>query len=337
MNDRFAELGPSEEIEMDNLEYDGRKGKKNSDSDGSDIDSDDDDVEKQSGQVIDEAAHSELAPFFKDVEEMKQSMDKISDNIATIKRIYAEILTTTSTEQAQELRQEAGGVRTETDSVAQQMRSKLKKMRKENDDFVKSHDNDPSLEKIRTNMHGTLVRKFLDLMQQYQQVLTKYDKKIREKAYRQVQLVSPEADPADIDEVLDQGGDVTEGIFSKQILEDRKHQKAKQTLDYLKERQNVLINLEKSIIELNQLFMDMSILVETQGDLIDQIEYSVVNSKAYTERAVKTLAETEKIVISTRKRKCCIVITVIIIIALVVLIIAIVSGVIPPVISSIGG
>ncbi len=50
------------------------------------------------------------------------------------------------------------------------------------------------------------------------------------------------------------------------IMEDRKHTKAKQTLDYLKEKHNDLLNLEKSIMELNQLFMDMAILVETQGN-----------------------------------------------------------------------
>jgi t-SNARE complex subunit (syntaxin) len=50
-----------------------------------------------------------------------------------------------------------------------------------------------------------------------------------------------------------------------------------------------------------QLFMDMAILVETQGDLIDQIEFSVMNSKAFTEKAVVTLQQTEKIVINTRK------------------------------------
>jgi hypothetical protein len=41
---------------------------------------------------------------------------------------------------------------------------------------------------IRSNMHGTLVRKFLDLMQEYQAMLTKYDKKFRDKAYKEVQI-----------------------------------------------------------------------------------------------------------------------------------------------------
>lgn len=41
---------------------------------------------------------------------------------------------------------------------------------------------------IRSNMHGSLVRKFLDLMQEYQAMLTKYDKKFRDKAYKEVQI-----------------------------------------------------------------------------------------------------------------------------------------------------
>ncbi len=49
-------------------------------------------------------------------------------------------------------------------------------------------------------------------------------------------------------------------------MEDRKHTKAKQALDHLREKHSDIMSLEKSIVELNQLFMDMAILVETQGN-----------------------------------------------------------------------
>ncbi|ELR24792.1 syntaxin protein, putative [Acanthamoeba castellanii str. Neff] len=293
--------------------------------------SSDSDIESGGEPAADEESTAELNDFFSQVEEIKEAMAQITENIATMKGLYSKLLTATSTEDAQELRQEVGEVRSSTDKIAQQMRIKMKKMRKENDDFEKSHDNDPSLVKIRSNMHGTLVRKFLDLMQEYQAMLTKYDKKFRDKAYKEVQIVAPDASPEDIDEVLESG---EEAIFQKHIMEDRKHAKAKQTLDYLKEKHNDLLALEKSITELNQLFMDMAILVETQGDLIDQIEFSVMNSKAFTEKAVVTLQETAKIVTNTRKKKVCIVITVILIILLIVVVIAVVSGVIPPLVSS---
>jgi t-SNARE complex subunit (syntaxin) len=290
----------------------------------------DSDVERGE-PAADEESTAELNEFFSKVEEIKEVMAQITENISTMKGLYSKLLTATSTEDAQELRKEVGEVRAATDKIAQQMRKKMRDMRKENDEFEKSHNNDPSLVKIRSNMHGTLVRKFLDLMQEYQAMLTKYDKKFRDKAYKEVQIVAPDASPEDIDEVLESGGE--EAIFQKHIMEDRKHAKAKQTLDYLKEKHNDLLALEKSITELNQLFMDMAILVETQGDLIDQIEFSVMNSKAFTEKAVETLQQTEKIVINTRKKKVCIVITVILIIALVVIVIAVISGVIPPIVS----
>jgi len=190
--------------------------------------------------------------------------------------------------------------------------------------------------KIRTNMHGALVKKFLALMQEYQQVLSKYDQKIREKAYRQVQLVSPDAKPADIDELLNQGDAPTETIFTQVIMEDRKHKNAQQTLDYLQEKHNDILELEKNIVELNQLFQDMATLVDTQGDLIDQIEYSVMQSEAYTEDAVSNLATTEKLVTNTRKKKLYICIIAAVIIVVLVVFVVIISGVLPPVLSKLG-
>jgi hypothetical protein len=84
------------------------------------------------------------------------------------------------------LREQIGDIRDKTNSIAQEMRMKLKSIKVENDKLEQK--NNPAIVKIRTNMHGSLVRKFLDLMQDYQQALSKFDQKIREKAYRQVQL-----------------------------------------------------------------------------------------------------------------------------------------------------
>jgi len=320
MNDRFAELGElsdsdaGSDVEMGNV------------ADKDEFDDDDD------GETVDksEATSAELAGFFKEVEQLKSSMEDISENISTIKSRYGDLLTATSTEQGKELREQIGDIRDQTNAVAQEMRVKLKSIKVENDKLEKEQRNNPALIKIRTNMHGSLVRKFLDLMQDYQQALSKFDQKIREKAYRQVQLVSPKADPADIDEMLEQDAEAAESIFTVKIMEDRKHKNAQQTLSYLQEKQSDLYKLEKSIVELNQLFQDMAILVETQGDLIDQIEYSVLQSEAYTEDAVANLATTEKIVNNTRRKKLYICIIVVVLIVILVVVVLVISGVLPP-------
>ena len=42
--------------------------------------------------------------------------------------------------------------------------------------------------RIRTNMHQTLTKKFLDLMTEYQEVQTKYKNKYRERVERQYKI-----------------------------------------------------------------------------------------------------------------------------------------------------
>jgi len=258
-------------------------------------------------------------------------MNDIKKNIATIKTQYTSLLSVTESESGKEIRDQLEQLRGDTNTLATNMRNELKKMRTDNEAFLRNHDSDPSLCKIRTNMHGSLVRTFYDIMQEYQQILSKYDSKMREKAYRQVKLVAPDADEAQINEVLDQGGDVTEQIFAKHIMEDRKHQNAQQALDYLQERHNDILDLEKAMGELHQLFLDMAILVEAQGDLVDQIQFSVSQTKAYHEKAERTLAVVEKQKKKIRKKKLiiCIIVTVtiLIIVLVIAVIIAIVVGV----------
>ena len=42
--------------------------------------------------------------------------------------------------------------------------------------------------RIKTNMHGTLTRKFLDIMAEYQEVQTKFKNKFRERVERQYRI-----------------------------------------------------------------------------------------------------------------------------------------------------
>jgi syntaxin 1B/2/3 len=40
--------------------------------------------------------------------------------------------------------------------------------------------------------------------------------------------------------------------------------------------------LEQSVIELNQMFQELAMLIEQQGEVIDQIEFNVANTKEFT-------------------------------------------------------
>ncbi|XP_022252333.1 syntaxin-like [Limulus polyphemus] len=72
-------------------------------------------------------------------------------------------------------------------------------------------------------------------------------------------------------------------IFTQGIVIET--QKAKQTLEDIEARHADIIKLEKSIKELHDMFMDMAMLVESQGEMIDRIEYNVQQSVDYIDAA----------------------------------------------------
>nr|1URQ_B Chain B, SYNTAXIN 1A [Rattus norvegicus] len=61
---------------------------------------------------------------------------------------------------------------------------------------------------------------------------------------------------------------------------------SKQALSEIETRHSEIIKLENSIRELHDMFMDMAMLVESQGEMIDRIEYNVEHAVDYVERAV---------------------------------------------------
>ncbi|RUS71451.1 hypothetical protein EGW08_020782 [Elysia chlorotica] len=81
-------------------------------------------------------------------------------------------------------------------------------------------------------------------------------------------------------------------------------QQAKQTLADIEARHNDIMKLETSIRDLHDMFMDMAMLVESQGEMIDRIEYNVEQAVDYIETAKM---DTKKAVKYQSKARRCII------------------------------
>lgn len=53
------------------------------------------------------------------------------------------------------------------------------------------------------------------------------------------------------------------------------------TLAEIEERGEAVRELEKSLLDLHQIFLDMAVLVEAQGEMLDNIEAQVSHSPAH--------------------------------------------------------
>jgi len=257
-----------------------------------------------------------MEAFFEEVQDVKKAMSSIRYNIRQIEQSHGECLTAISAESSKASTEQLEALMKATNALAQGVRNKLKGMNEENKDFARLHEG-ASEARIRNNMHGTLTRKFVDLMAEYQEIQTKYKNKYRERVERQYKIVKPHATRDEIDSAFDGSAGGQPEIFTQQILQGPGHAAARNALADIQERHKDITRLEVSIQELHQLFLDMSVLVEAQGELLDQIEYTVSQSVNYTGKAVEELRTANKYQKRVRKKMCCVICIILIIIAFV--------------------
>lgn len=236
-------------------------------------------------------------PFMKEfvdrINKIKNDMALIRENMRKIRELAFNIF--------ENKNEELDELVTSTNVIVERISSELKKMDNET-------KNEPiqAYQTIRKNMHGLIVHKFIDLMKEYQQVQTSFQEKYKEKITRQYKIIKPDVTDEEINKVLENG----EGnnLMQKYILDMEHKEDAMNALTYIEFRHQGILKLEKSIQELNQLFQDMSILIDTQQEIIDNIETNVNTSVSYTKTAVKELHTANTYQKKSRKKMCCLII-----------------------------
>jgi len=173
--------------------------------------------------------------------------------------------------------------------------------------------------RIRESQHSTLSRKFVSVMTRYNDIQTANKRAYRDNIKRQCQIVDPDIDEATIDRVVETGGSVD--IFKGQRLEE-----AEKALSDIRDRHEDIQRLERSLVELHEMFVDMSILVSEQGEMIDRIEYSVARSGNYVESARKKVKRAEELQRAARQKKiCCFISMIILVIILLVVVLRVIG------------
>lgn len=224
--------------------------------------------------------------FFEQVEEIRRMVDKISTNVDEVKKKHSSILAAPQTDER--TKEELEQLMAEIKSTANKVRGKLKVLEQSIEQDKQTNKFSAEL-RIRQTQHATLSRKFVEVMNDYNSCQIDYRERCKNRIQRQLEITGKATTDAELEEMLESGNPA---IFTQGILDDT--QQARQSLKDIEARHNDIIKLETSIRELHDMFMDMAMLVESQGEMIDRIEYNVektvdyvAEAKADTKKAVK--------------------------------------------------
>jgi len=83
------------------------------------------------------------------------------------------------------------------------------------------------------------------------------------------------------------------------------------------DKYNDVLTLEASVTELHQMFLDFALLVEQQGELLDQIEFQVKSAGDYIDDGNVDIVKAIEKQKSVRKKQCWIILIILIIIAII--------------------
>ncbi|XP_035918751.1 syntaxin-1A isoform X2 [Anopheles stephensi] len=256
-----------------------------------------------------------MEDFFKEVEEIRMMIDKIQANVEEVKKKHSAILSAPQSDE--KTKQELEDLMADIKKTANRVRGKLKGIEQNIEQEEQQSKSNADL-RIRKTQHSALSRKFVEVMTEYNRTQTDYRERCKGRIQRQLEITGRATTNEELEEMLEQGNSA---VFTQGIIMET--QQAKQTLADIEARHADIIKLENSIRELHDMFMDMAMLVESQGEMIDRIEYHVEHAMDYVQTATQDTKKALKYQSKARRKKIWVALCVLIAIIILVVFLAI--------------
>ncbi|XP_011478389.1 syntaxin-3 isoform X5 [Oryzias latipes] len=251
-------------------------------------DQDDEEVEI----AVDNAAF--MDEFFSQIEDIRGSIDKIDENVAEVKKLFSVILSAPTSDQKTQDDLEA--ITNDIKKMANNARNKLKTIER-NLESEQQQERVSADMRIRKSQHAVLSRKFVEVMTKYNEAQVDFRERSKGRIQRQLEITGKATTDEELEEMLESGNAAvfTAGIVDSGI--------SKQALSEIESRHKDIVRLESSIKELHDMFVDIAMLVESQGGMIDRIESNMDQSVGFVERAVADTKKAAKFQQEARRKK----------------------------------
>ncbi|XP_052202840.1 syntaxin-125-like [Diospyros lotus] len=273
-----------------------------------------DDVERQAGNEEDN-----LDSFFRDVENVKDDM-KIVEQLH--KKLQESNEKSKTVHNAKTMKQLRAQMDSDVEQVLKQVKiikKKLEALDRSNAAHRKLPGQGPgsSADRTRVSVVSGLGKKLKGMMDDFQALRTQMADEYKETVGRRYFTITGEKPEEDMIENLIASGE-SESFLQKAIQEQGRGQ-ILDTISEIQERHDAVKEIEKNLLELHQVFLDMAALVEAQGQHLNSIESHVAHASSFVRRGTEQLQEAREYQKSSRKWTCYAIILGIILVVLILL------------------
>lgn len=245
-----------------------------------------------------------LSMFLEEAEKVKQEMGLIREILGKLHEANEEGKSLHKPEALKSLR-----VRINADIIgvmkkARAIKSKLEEMDRTNAANLRlsGYKEGTSVYRTRAAVTNGLRKKLKELMMDFQGLRQRMMTEYKETVGRRYFTVTGEYPEEEVIEkiISNDGGEE----FLGRAIQEHGRGKVLETVVEIQDRHDAAKEIERSLLELHQVFLDMAIMVEAQGEQMDDIEHHVMNAAQYVKDGTKNLKSAKDHQRSSRKCMC---------------------------------
>ncbi|KAK5839245.1 Syntaxin-132 protein [Gossypium arboreum] len=243
-----------------------------------------------------------MEAFNKQVQEVEKQVEKLSGLLRKLKDTNEESKSVTKASAMKAIKKRMEKDIDEVGKIARNVKARLQAINKDNlaNRQKPGCEKGTSVDRSRTNVTNAMATNFKDLMIEFQTLRQKIQDEYREVVERRVTTVTgTRPDEKTIDRLIETGN--SEQIFQKAIQEQGRGQ-ILNTVEEIQERHDAVTEIEKKLLDLQQIYLDMAVVVGAQGEILDNIESQVNNAVDHLQSGTEALQTAKRL--QKKSRKC---------------------------------
>ncbi|KAL6990982.1 hypothetical protein U1Q18_009102 [Sarracenia purpurea var. burkii] len=245
-----------------------------------------------------------LDRFFQDVESVKEDMRSVENLYRRLQESNEESKTVHNAKTVKDLRARMDSDVEQVLKHVRVIKKKLEALERSNEAHRKLPGCGPgsSADRTRISVVGGLGKKLKGMMDDFQGLRAKMAAEYKETVERRYFTITGEKANEETIENLIASGE-SESFLQKAIQEQGRGQ-ILDALSEIQERSDAVKEIERNLLELHQVFLDMAALVEAQGSQLNDIESHVAHASSFVRRGTDQLQEARVYQKSSRKWTC---------------------------------